>query len=83
MTAVQRTPKEWFEEAARCYLEHHQGCAWCGGSHRVYKRPKGHAVTYYCHSCDFHIAHDESSNEYFFVPGDDRDETAVDTMYEI
>src|SRR5437660_159129 len=31
LPATKRTPREWFDEAARCYVEGHQGCAWCGG----------------------------------------------------
>src|SRR5262249_60368835 len=31
----ERTPLEWFREAARVYVEGHQACIWCGGRHRV------------------------------------------------
>jgi hypothetical protein len=70
MTRYQRTPKEWFAEAARCYLEYHQGCAWCGGCHRVFRTEQGSQLEYYCTGCDFRAAHDQATNRYFSYPGE-------------
>ena len=70
MTPVQRTAEEWFAEAARCYIECHQGCAWCGGQHRVFRREEGRQLTYYCHGCDFRTSHDEETGWYHFIPGE-------------
>jgi hypothetical protein len=82
MVRTERTPREWFEEAERCYLELHQGCAWCGGSHRVYRRQRDAATEYHCNVCDFHVSHDEESHEYQVIPGEDRVDPPP-TMYEI
>ena len=40
MVRSERTSGEWFTEAERCYVERHQGCAWCGGSYRVFRRQR-------------------------------------------
>jgi hypothetical protein len=70
MTRQQASARKWFEAAVRSYVESHQGCPWCGGSHRVYLRKDGARVTYSCHSCDFHVAHDEGTGEHSFIPGE-------------
>jgi hypothetical protein len=79
-----RTSSEWFQEAARCYLERHQGCAWCGGSHRVFRICRENQVVYYCNGCDSRAEHDESANQFLWVPGEEQDTTrAQPTMYQI
>lgn len=69
------TPAQWFEEAARCYLESHQGCPWCGGSYRVFRSERRGREDYYCNCCDFYVCHEHEADRYYAVPG--REETAV------
>lgn len=66
----ERTSREWFDEAARCYIEHHQGCAWCGGSYRVYQTSRDDVVVYYCHGCDFRVEGQPETGHYHHVPGE-------------
>jgi len=65
-----RTSAEWFAEAARCYIENHQGCAWCGGSYRVFHTSRDSQNEYYCHGCDFRAAHDAADDDYLCYPGE-------------
>jgi hypothetical protein len=83
MVQVPRTASEWFQEATRTYIEKHQGCPWCGGSHRVFVRKHDRQVIYECHRCDFRAGHDAAVDRYFFTPGEDPRTAAQDTMYEI
>ncbi len=83
MVSSERTASEWFAEAARCYLEQHQGCAWCGGSYRVFHLRRGSRIEYYCNGCDFQAGHDEDKGEHFSVPGDPRPKKTSETMFEI
>jgi hypothetical protein len=84
MTTTERTPQEWFHEAARCYIEMHQGCAWCGGAHQVHHRSEGNKMTYSCHRCDFRVSRDLATGHCTFVPGEHKKNGAVpDTMFEI
>jgi hypothetical protein len=69
--APKRTSREWFEEAARCYIERHQGCPWCGGSYRVYQIQRGHDTVYYCHGCDFRAEGSVTHGHYHHVPGEE------------
>jgi formamidopyrimidine-DNA glycosylase len=64
-----RTPLEWFQEAARVYIEGHQACIWCGGCHRVFRSERGSRVDYYCYACDFYVSHDRSADDYVATPG--------------
>jgi hypothetical protein len=68
----ERTPVEWFVEAARWYVEGHQGCASCGGQHCVFQSSWGHRIEYYCSACDFSTCHDRQTGRYFASPGDGR-----------
>jgi hypothetical protein len=84
MTSPDYTAEEWFQEAARCYVEGHQGCAWCRGPYRVFRRREGNHLTYSCHRCDFRACFEEQRGRYFFIPGEKRVGGPVpDTMYEI
>lgn len=65
----ERSPREWYEEAARAYLEQHQACAWCGGRYQVYRGQRGNRHEYYCPCCDFFAFHDPSTDRYFAAPG--------------
>lgn len=63
------TPGEWFEEAARFYVERHQGCPWCGGANRVYRSERNQVLEYHCGACDFFACHDQESGRYYMGPG--------------
>ena len=65
-----RTPRDWYEEAARCYLERHQGCPWCGGSYRVYHIQRPLHSLYYCHGCDFRAEFNQETGDYQMIPGE-------------
>ena len=80
MIHPERTFSDWYQEAARCYLEGHQACAWCGGVHQVFKVQTGLAVEYYCNRCDFHAGHDPQAGRYGFVPGLKKPGTNPNTM---
>ena len=66
----QRTPVEWFREAARVYVEGHQACIWCGERHRVFRSERGSRVEYYCSACDFFASHDRAGDQYSASPGE-------------
>jgi hypothetical protein len=84
MMSSNRTAEEWFRDAARCHVEQHQGCAWCGAAHSVHRRQEGTRLSYFCHRCDFRAGFDEQRGEYFVIPGDSRaGQTPPDTMYDI
>jgi transposase-like protein len=83
MVRRQRTPNEWFADAARCHVERHQGCAWCGGSYRVHHTRKGSRQEYFCHSCDFHVGYDAATNRYFSYPGEEQLPKKPATMVEL
>jgi hypothetical protein len=70
MSNPERSPSEWFAEAARCYEEGHQACAWCGGPYQVFRVTQDSGVGYHCYHCDFHIAHNVSLDHYALVPGE-------------
>ncbi len=69
MSHPAQTPCEWFQEAARCYVEKHQGCPWCGGANRVYRSERKLGMEYHCGGCDFFVSHDRESGQYFMGPG--------------
>jgi hypothetical protein len=83
MVASNRTACEWFTEAARCYLEHHQGCAWCGGSHLVFHNQCDHKCEYHCSGCDFRAGYNADTDRYFTFPGDRKSGEKPPTMHEI
>lgn len=69
------TPRCWFQEAARWYVEKHQACPWCRGRHQVYKSQRGSRLEYYCSACDFCASHDQESGDYFAAPGQTNEAT--------
>ena len=83
MVHTERAAREWFEEAVRCYVENHQGCAWCGGAHRVFKVHKGSRIEYYCNGCDFRTGYDPETQVHFSVPGEAPSGRVPDTMFEL
>ena len=81
---MDKTAHQWFQDAARCYVEAHQGCAWCGGSHRVFHSEQGAEIQYYCMHCDFRTGYDRISDSYFSIPGENVEATATSkTMYQL
>lgn len=66
----ERTPTQWFEAAAQWYMEGHQACPWCAGSHRVFRSERHGRTDYYCHSCDFYVSY-EAGVGYHVVLGQD------------
>ena len=70
MESFQRTPAEWFQVATFCYVDKHQGCAWCGGSHRVFRHQRGSRTEYYCHGCDFRTTFDQATGHYTAEAGE-------------
>jgi hypothetical protein len=64
-----RTAVDWFTAAARWHLEGHQGCAFCGGKHCVYRTEERGRVEYYCSTCDFSVSHDPRTGQYAAIPG--------------
>lgn len=63
------TPAQWYQEAVRCYVDGHQGCPWCLGSHRVFRSEREGRLDYYCNCCEFYASHETKANAYRFVPG--------------
>jgi hypothetical protein len=66
---VKRSAAAWFADAARCYVEGHQACAWCGESHCVFQTERGPRLEYYCNVCDFYVCHDRHAGQYHMVAG--------------
>lgn len=81
MSIPELEPLDWFQEAQRWYLEKHQGCPWCGESHRVYFLQEKGQTVYYCQGCDFQVRQDESTGKCYFIPGEDVKAEVPDTMY--
>ncbi len=69
MTHPEQTPQEWFQEAARWFVEKHQGCPWCGGENCVYHSRRQEIIEYYCGSCEFFAGHDVETGHFSTGPG--------------
>jgi hypothetical protein len=69
MSHPAQTPREWFQEADRSYVDKHQGCPWCGGANRVYRSQRNQVMEYHCGGCDFFTCYDQESGQYFMGPG--------------
>ena len=80
-TTIDRHAENWFRNAERDYLEMHQGCSWCGGSHLVFRQHRGSTLLFHCQGCDFHASHDEATDRFAFIPGE-AVEPVLDTMCE-
>ncbi len=84
MAPSQRTHQEWFEEAARCYVDNHQGCCWCGGANRVYRSERGGRLEYECGECEFYASREDGDGRYFMAPGTSRgSKPASKTMHAV
>jgi hypothetical protein len=68
---AERTAAEWFEIAARWYLEWHQGCPHCKKQHCVFRSDLGHRIEYYCYACDFSACHDGPTGRFFATLGNE------------
>jgi hypothetical protein len=66
---IEWTASEWFQRAAQAYVQGHQACVWCGGSHRVYRNERSGCVEYFCSDCEFYAIHDRNQNRYLSAPG--------------
>jgi hypothetical protein len=71
MHPPQRSAAEWFAVAQRAYIEDHQGCAWCGGQHRVHRVREGGRTTFLCQHCDFQVFFDAHASRCEFIPGEE------------
>ena len=80
MNPTDRSAEEWFALAEKCYLEKHQGCAWCGGSHRVFCQRQEGRISYSCQACDSRAVRDLKTNRCPFMPGDPPRAAGPDTM---
>ena len=67
-----QSPLEWFQQSAKWYVEHHQGCVHCGGSHCVFYSDWCQRIEYYCAACDFLTCHDLQTDRYHAAVGDGR-----------
>ena len=74
---AERTSEGWYREAERTYTEKHQGCPWCGGSHRVFCQRRGDTVIFYCQACDFQATHDADGERYSVIPGVDNHHSSI------
>jgi hypothetical protein len=59
----------WYEHAARCYVEKHQGCTWCGHSYCVFRSRRLDRVEFSCFVCDFFACHNHQTGRYYSSPG--------------
>jgi glutathionyl-hydroquinone reductase len=69
MTA-DRPPAAWFAEAARWYIDAHQGCPWCHDRQCVFRLERGSRIEYYCSTCDFSACFDGDSGRHYFAAGE-------------
>jgi hypothetical protein len=70
-TTAGRTAVEWFEEAARCFVDDHQGCPSCAGQHCVFRSDWGERVEFYCSLCDFSVCQDRRNGSYVAIAGNE------------
>ena len=71
--------ENWFREAARCYVENHQGCPWCHEANGVYQSARNGVTEYRCGNCEFLACHDQAAGRYYMGPG--REHEAPTTMF--
>ena len=83
MSAKSKSARDWFIEAERCYLENHQGCPWCGGSHRVFQCNEGENTVYFCQACDFKAVRNSVNDSYQHIPGEASHEELLAALYAI
>jgi hypothetical protein len=80
MHAQPDTANHWFHEAAKAYVEHHQGCPWCGGSYCLSRHTAKGKERYSCQICDFQVCHDSAADRYDSVPGVDSEDSVMDRV---
>jgi hypothetical protein len=71
MKHTAQSPIEWFAEAARWYVEAHQGCPCCGHQHCVFRSEWGPRIEYYCSLCDFSTCHDRQTGRCYAALGEE------------
>jgi hypothetical protein len=62
-------PQDWYAQAARAYLQQHQGCPSCQRQHCVFRSVSGSRVEYYCSVCEFAVCHDRKTGACMATPG--------------
>ena len=67
---AERSPAEWYAEAARWYIEGHQGCPYCGGRHCVLRSDRGRRIEYICSVCEFSACRDRESGQHYAAEGE-------------
>jgi hypothetical protein len=84
MTMPKRSARDWFEEAARYYIEAHQGCAWCQATNQVYRSERDDLMEFRCGACEFYVSYHRRLDRHYMAPGDRRRvEAAPRTMLAI
>lgn len=76
----ERTAAQWYEEAARWYVEGHQACPACGGRHCVFRSERGGRVEYLCSECDFAACRDRKTGLHYHSPGEEKATGAAPTF---
>jgi hypothetical protein len=69
----ERSPAEWFREAARLYVEAHQACAVCEQRHCVFRSQRTDRIEYSCSACGFSVCHERRTSSYIAAAGDETD----------
>jgi len=64
-----RSAAQWFDRAAHCYIEKHQGCAWCGCSHCVFRSPRPDRIEFSCIVCEFFACYNHETDRFYISPG--------------
>jgi hypothetical protein len=72
-----RSPAEWYREAARSYVTAHQACAVCEARHCVFRSEVGGRVEYSCAACGFSVCHENRTSAYIAAAGDEMDAECV------
>ncbi len=72
-----RSPAEWYREAARRYMVAHQACAACDARHCVFRSDGGGRVEYSCAACGFSVCHEKRSSSYVAATGDEMNAECV------
>jgi hypothetical protein len=73
-------PHDWYVQAARAYVEQHQGCPSCDRQHCVFRSVLGNRIEYYCSICDFAVCRDQGTGVCIATPGkaEAKDPTLID-----
>jgi len=84
MVSSERTPTEWFQEAARYHAQAFQGCPWCETFNCVYCSEREDRIEYQCGNCSFFACYEPTTGRYFMTPGHPRKgQPAPQTMHQL